>query len=154
MVAVDINDVVREVVLLIKYETDRRGVSVTTELATDLPPIVGDRVQLQQVLLNLIMNGLDAMTALTDRPRVLQIRSLKDRDSVMVQVEDSGAGWDPRHQNLIFDPFFTTKKDGIGMGLTISRSIVERHGGRLWAERRKPEGAILNFTLPMAGNPE
>src|SRR6185369_4342982 len=104
--------------------------------------------------LNLIMNSLDAMSAIADRPRQLHISSVRNPDCVLIQVRDSGHGWDPQHANSIFDPFFTTKKDGIGMGLTISRSIIESHGGRLWAERGTPSGANLNFTLPIAANAE
>jgi C4-dicarboxylate-specific signal transduction histidine kinase len=154
MVHLDINDVIREVLLLTVHETNRRRTTVATDLAADMPPVLGDRVQLQQVLLNLIMNSLDAMNGSTGSPRNLSIRSSIKPDCVLIQVEDSGHGWDPSHSNSIFDPFFTTKKDGIGMGLTISRSIVEAHGGRLWAERRIPHGANLNFTLPIAANTE
>jgi C4-dicarboxylate-specific signal transduction histidine kinase len=150
MVHLDINEVIREVLLLTTHETNRRRTDVTTELAGHLPPVLGDRVQLQQVLLNLIMNSLDAMNTTPDRHRQLRVRSCKGSDGVVVQVQDSGHGWDPKHSTSIFDPFFTTKKDGIGMGLTISRSIVETHGGRLWAEPNTPGGATMNFTLPIA----
>jgi len=152
MVQVDINEVIREVLLLTTHETHRRQAIVATELADDVPPILGDRVQLQQVLLNLIMDSLDAMNGTTDRPRRLTIKSSISADSVLVQVQDSGHGWDPKHSSAIFDPFFTTKKDGIGMGLTISRSIVESHGGRLWADPGTPVGANLNFTLPVVSD--
>jgi len=154
MVHLDINEIIREVLVLTAHETNRRQASVTTELASHLPPILGDRVQLQQVLLNLIMNSLDAMSAITDRARQLQISSSRNADGVLIQVKDSGQGWNSQHGSSIFDPFFTTKKDGIGMGLTISRSIIESHGGRLWAERGTPHGAILNFTVPIAANAE
>jgi C4-dicarboxylate-specific signal transduction histidine kinase len=95
------------------------------------------------------MNSLDAMTAVTDRRRELRIRSERNSHSIMIQVQDAGAGFDAGHAASIFDPFFTTKDHGIGMGLAISRSIVEAHGGRLWAEPRTPHGAILSFTLPI-----
>jgi C4-dicarboxylate-specific signal transduction histidine kinase len=95
------------------------------------------------------MNSLDAMTAVTDRRRELRIRSERNSHSVMIQVQDAGAGFDAQHAASIFDPFFTTKDHGIGMGLAISRSIVEAHGGRLWAETRTPHGATLSFTLPI-----
>ena len=150
----DINEVIREVLLLTAYETNRRRTEVTTELSSQLPPVLGDRVQLQQVLLNLIMNSLDAMSGLTDRERQLRIESSRDQDWLLIRVQDSGDGWDPQHTSSMFDPFFTTKKDGIGMGLTISRSIIEAHGGQLWAERRMPHGSILNFTLPIAAKAE
>src|SRR5262249_11412560 len=140
--------------LLTAYETNRRRIAVLADLGSHLPPILGDRVQLQQVMLNLIVNSLDAMSAITDRVRQLRIRSSRNADSMLIQVEDSGHGWDPQHTDSIFDPFFTTKKDGIGMGLTISRSIIEAHGGRLWAEPGNPHGAILSFTLPIAARAE
>src|SRR5262249_9966428 len=117
--------------------------------------VLGDRVQLQQVILNLIMNSLDAMNTITDRDRHLSISSSQgSADCVIVVIEDSGHGWDPQHSNSMFDPFFTTKKDGIGMGLTISRSIIEAHGGRLWAEQGSQKGASLRFTLPIAAKAE
>jgi PAS domain S-box-containing protein len=150
MVHLDINETIREVLLLTAYETNRRHVAVTADLGSHLPAVLGDRVQLQQVMINLIMNSLDAMSTITDRDHQLRINSSQASDSVMVVVEDSGHGWDPRHSNSMFDPFFTTKKDGIGMGLTISRSIIEAHGGRLWAEQGTPGGATLKFTLPIA----
>jgi PAS domain S-box-containing protein len=145
-----IRDVVREVLVLTSYETSRRGATVKTELTSSLPPVLGDRVQLQQVLLNLIINSLDSMNTVNDRPRELVIRSSREANNLALEVMDSGQGWDDQLLDRIFDPFFTTKKDGIGMGLTISRSIVEAHGGRLWAERREPYGAILKFALPIA----
>ena len=154
MVHLDINDVIREVLLLTSHETNRRQMTVSAELAGDVPSILGDRIQLQQVLLNLIMNSLDAMNGSSGRVGHLSIRSSANADGVLVQVEDTGQGWDPKHSSSIFDPFFTTKKDGIGMGLTISRSIVEAHGGRLWAERRAPHGATMNFTLPVVAKAE
>jgi len=141
------------VLLLTASEANRRQVAVKSEIAAPMPAILGDRVQLQQVILNLIMNSLDSMSITTDRPRELRIKSSNKSDCVLVQVEDSGNGLDAQHSNSIFDPFFTTKKDGIGMGLTISRSIVEAHGGRLWAEQRTPHGAILNFSVPISSRP-
>jgi PAS domain S-box-containing protein len=154
MVQMDINEVIREVLLLTAYETNRRNVVVITKLENDLPVILGDRVQLQQVMLNLIMNSLDAMSAIVDLTRELRIQSSRNPDCLLIQVEDSGHGWDPQDSNAIFEPFFTTKKDGIGMGLTISRSTIEAHGGRLWAERRTPHGASLNFCLPISTSTE
>jgi PAS domain S-box-containing protein len=150
MVTLDVNDVIREVVLLTRPETERRQTAVVMELADDLPHVLGDRVQLQQVLLNLVMNSLDAMSAIKDGLRELRIKTSESSECVLIQVLDSGPGLEPQHAQSIFDPFFTTKKDGIGMGLTISRSIVEAHGGRLWADRKRPHGAILNFTLPIS----
>jgi len=154
MFHLDINEVIREVLVLTRHEMNRRSTTVKTELTNQLPPVIGDRVQLQQVLLNLIMNSLDAMTEITDRPRELRIKSSRNPDHLSVQVQDSGHGWEAEHSTAVFDAFFTTKKDGIGMGLTISRSIIEAHGGRLWAERAGPHGAIVNFTLPIADKAE
>ncbi len=149
-VQLDVNEIIQEVLTLTSHEISRRGTTAVTELAKGLPPILGDRVQLQQVLLNLIMNALDAMSETTNSPRQLLIKSAGSVDSVLVQVHDSGDGWKPQHSSAIFDPFFTTKKDGIGMGLTISRSIIEMHGGRMWAEHASPGGATLSFSLPIA----
>jgi C4-dicarboxylate-specific signal transduction histidine kinase len=111
--------------------------------------VLGDRVQLQQVLLNLIMNGIEAMNVISDRPRVLMIRSDARESELEVMVKDSGRGLDPQHFPHIFDTFFTTKTSGMGMGLSISRSIIEAHGGRLWASPdRAAQGAAFHFSLP------
>jgi PAS domain S-box-containing protein len=154
MVPLDINDVISEVLMLTSYETSRRGATVVTEFAAGLPLILGDRIQLQQVFLNLIINSFDAMSGIAGRPRQVLVKSSRDSDSILVQVQDTGSGWEDRNSASMFEPFFTTKKDGIGMGLTISRTIIERHGGSLWAERGIPHGAILKFTLPIATTPE
>lgn len=154
MVHLDINEIIREVLLLTSHEINRHGASVTTELSHPLSPILGDRVRLQQVMLNLIMNSLDAMSNIVDHPRHLHLRSMMNGESIYVHVEDSGRGWEEQHTDSMFDPFFTTKKDGIGMGLTISRSIIEAHGGQLRAERRTPYGARMSFSLPTASRPE
>ncbi len=143
----DINEVIREVLQLLRNELTRNRVSLRTDLAPDLPPVFGDRVQLQQVALNLIMNGIDAMSMITDRPRHLLIKSAKNPDSVLIQVQDSGTGINPEQADRLFEPFFTTKPEGIGMGLSISRSIIESHGGRLWAVAAS-NGAHFEFTLP------
>jgi PAS domain S-box-containing protein len=150
----DINEIIREVVTLTNYEASSRGASVQTDLTNNLTPIVGDRIQLQQVLLNLIINSFDAMSETSDRPRQVFVKSFRESDCLVVEVHDSGEGWEEQHSASMFDPFFTTKKGGIGMGLTISRSIIETHGGRLWAERGTPHGAILKFTLPIPVKPE
>jgi C4-dicarboxylate-specific signal transduction histidine kinase len=128
------------------------GVAVHAELAADVPTVLADRVQLQQVLLNLIMNAIDAMIAIRDRPRKLLITSAEDAEGVMVQVQDSGQGLDPEHVHRIFDSFFTTKAEGTGMGLSISRSIIEAHGGHLRAIPGSPHGAVFEMGLPKAGN--
>ncbi len=146
-VELDINDVIQEVIVLLRNETARDRVQVQLDLAADLPHVLGDRVQLQQVLINLIMNGIEAMRTVTDRPRKLSIKSVRHADGVLVQVQDSGIGFDPDLVDRIFEAFFTTKAQGIGMGLSISRSIVESHGGRLWAE--SGPGALFQFILPV-----
>jgi PAS domain S-box-containing protein len=143
----DINEIIQDVTKLLRNELTLNRVALRTELDTALPRLLGDRVQLQQVLTNLIMNGIDAMRTLTGRPRELLIRSAKSPDGVLVQVQDSGTGLDPEQVSQVFEPFFTTKPEGIGMGLSISRSIVESHEGRLWAES-DPKGALFQFTLP------
>ena len=124
----------------------RNRISLLTDLTANLR-VLGDRVQLQQVLINLIMNSINAMRTLTDQPRKLLIKSAKHSDGVLIQVQDSGPGIDPGQIDRIFDPFFTTKAEGIGMGLSISRSIIESHGGRLWAVA-VPNGALFEFTVP------
>ena len=146
-VELDINDVIQEVAVLVRNEAARNHVQVRLDLTAGLPPVLGDRVLLQQVLINLAMNGIDAMRAVTDRPRNLEIKSAEHADGVLIRVQDSGIGLDPDLVTRIFEPFFTTKPQGIGIGLSISRSIVESHGGRLWAESG-PKGAIFQFTLP------
>jgi PAS domain S-box-containing protein len=146
---VDINQVIREVLAVTPGELDKHQVSVRTELLPGLAPVQGDRIQLQQVILNLIVNGIDAMTSVTDRPRVLLVRSQpQESGGVLVSVQDSGAGLDPKNIGHLFDPFFTTKPEGMGMGLPISRSIVETHGGRLWLTPNDGQGVTFQFTLP------
>jgi NO-binding membrane sensor protein with MHYT domain len=142
----DINEVIQEVAGLIRSELARNRISLLTDLTADLR-VLGDRVQLQQVLINLTMNSIDAMRTIGRGPRQLLIKSATDSDEVSVQVKDSGAGFDPQQAEHIFEPFFTTKPEGIGMGLSISRSIVESHGGRLWGESSSM-GALFQFTLP------
>ncbi len=151
MVPLDINDVIREVVDLLRSEFRRHGVRIETLLLPNLGSIIGDRVQLQQVLLNLIMNGIEAMADSTDRQRRLKIRSAKDESGrALVAVEDSGPGFDRAQQDRLFEAFFTTKPQGMGIGLSICRSIIDSHGGRLWASPNAPKGAVFQFTLPAA----
>jgi PAS domain S-box-containing protein len=146
---VDINEVIREMILLLRSETTRYSISVRTELAADLPEVMGDRVQLQQVLMNLIMNSVDAMKDIRGT-RELTIRSQRTEDEqLLASVNDTGVGLPPQQANQIFDAFFTTKRHGTGMGLRISRSIVESHGGRLWAADNSPRGARFYFTVPI-----
>ena len=147
---VDMDDVVREVLALARGELRRHDVVLHTELAADDRPAMGDRVQLQQVLLNLIMNGVEAMRDMTEHARELTVSStLAEPGSVLVAVADTGAGLDPAVAERMFQPFFTTKPDGLGMGLAICRSIVEAHGGRLWVSPRAPHGADVRFTVPL-----
>jgi two-component system sensor kinase FixL len=120
------------------------------KLAPGLPAVLGDPVQLQQVILNLIMNAIDAMSTITDRPRTLLIKSAKDAEGVLIQVQDSGKGLDPENSDRMFESFFTTKPEGIGIGLSISSSIVEAHGGSLSAKPGASYGATFEFTLPRA----
>ena len=145
----DINRVIYEVLALIPNELEKQHVSVEMELEAAPPPVLGDRVQLQQVLLNLIMNGVEAMNSVSDRPRVLMLQSHARASGLEVTVQDSGTGLDPRHVPHLFDSFFTTKTTGMGMGLSISRSIIEAHSGRLWASpNRAAQGAAFHFSLP------
>jgi PAS domain S-box-containing protein len=147
---VDVNDVVREMIVLLRSEATRYSISVLTELASDLPQVMGDRVQLQQVLMNLLLNGMDAMKDV-DTTRDLIINSQAGtNEQVMVSVSDTGVGLPPQQAEQIFNAFFTTKPYGTGMGLRISRSIIELHGGRLWAANNSPRGASFCFTLPAA----
>ena len=146
----DVNELIREVLALTHNQLLTSGVGVHTELASDIPTVFGDRVQVQQVMLNLVMNAIDAMTAISGRPRTLFIRSARDSEGVLVQVEDSGVGIDPEQLPRIFDSFYTTKPHGIGMGLSISRSIIEAHDGRLWASPVSARGAVFQFVLPSA----
>jgi PAS domain S-box-containing protein len=146
----DINNVVREVIALVQRELIGHQVSLQTELAPALPMTLGDRVQLQQVIINLVMNGIEAMQAVTDRPRELVIRSRQDETHhLLVSVTDCGVGISAENADRLFNAFFTTKSTGMGMGLSICRSIMEAHGGRLWATANLPQGATFQFTLPV-----
>jgi C4-dicarboxylate-specific signal transduction histidine kinase len=145
---VDINEVIREIIALLRNEADCHTISIRTDLDASLPKVMADSVQVQQVMMNLIMNSIDAMKDL-DQTRELSIRSQNAGDrELMISVSDNGVGL-PRYQpDQIFEAFFTTKPNGIGMGLRISRTIVESHGGRLWAADNSPRGASFYFTLP------
>ena len=145
---VDVNEVIREMTILLRGEATRHNISVRTELAADLPQVTGDRLQLQQVLMNLIMNSIDAMKDV-DGTRELIVKSERGEDEqVLVSVSDTGVGLPAQQADQIFKAFFTTKPHGTGMGLSISRSIVESHDGRLWAAENSPRGASFHFTLP------
>ncbi len=154
-VPLDVNDLVREVIALLRSELSRHMVSLRMELAPALPMIRGDRVQLQQVIINLVMNGSEAMQSIADRPRELTIRSRQDEtQQVLVSVTDCGVGISAEDADRLFDAFFTTKSSGMGMGLSICRSIVEAHEGRLWAATNMPHGATFQLTLPVNADPE
>jgi PAS domain S-box-containing protein len=148
--AVQINEAIGEVVALMRGEIAKQGVRVRTELASDVPVIEGDRVALQQLMLNLIMNAVEAMGAVDDGPREITIgTSRHDAGSVLVSVSDSGPGVAAADAERLFEPFYTSKAGGMGMGLSICQSIVEAHGGRLWASANVPRGAVFQFTLPV-----
>jgi len=152
---VDLNEVILEVLALAQNQARRKGVQVKRELADDLPPVLGDRVQLQQVILNLVVNGMEAIVNNKNGERELSISSAKDgSNNLIVAVRDSGPGLDPANLERVFDAFFTTKPDGMGMGLAISRTIIESHGGRLWATSNSPRGAVFQFTLPVVTDSE
>jgi signal transduction histidine kinase len=144
----DVNEVIREIIVLLRAELARYSVSVLPELAADLPQVMGDRVQLQQVMMNLINNSIDAMKDL-DGSRELAITSQRaENEQLMVSVSDTGVGLPVQQTDQIFDAFFTTKFHGTGMGLSISRSIVESHSGRLWAADNSTRGASFHIILP------
>ena len=143
-----LNGVIQEVIATTRPELRRHGITLRTKLEKHLPPVMGDRTQIQQLVLNLIMNAIEAMDSVDTRSRLLLIETLADVEGVSVCVDDSGLGLDEEVSKHIFEPFYTTKKDGMGIGLAISRAIVEAHGGRLWAERKRVPGAIFKFRLP------
>jgi signal transduction histidine kinase len=145
----DINDAIQEVLALTGRELQQRGVALRTDLSVEVRSVFGDRVQLQQVLLNLITNAVDAMSTVMDRARELTVSSaLTERGGSLVKIVDTGEGLDPTIAQRIFEPFFTTKSDGLGMGLSICRSIIESHGGELWVAPNVPHGTVFRFTVP------
>lgn len=145
---VDINETVEETISLATRELSQNNVSLETQLAENLPQILADRIQLQQVILNLIINACEALTAADDEFRKLSISTAREMDGVALTVRDTGVGIDPQQIETVFEAFHTTKPGGMGMGLAVSRSIIEGHGGRLWAEPNEPRGAIFKFTIP------
>jgi C4-dicarboxylate-specific signal transduction histidine kinase len=150
--SLDLNDTIREVIALTRSELRNGGTSLQTRLADGLPLILGDRIQLQQVMLNLIFNAVEAMSGSREGPRELQIKTEQDGPGgVLVAVQDSGPGLKPDSVDRLFDAFYTPKPDGMGMGLSICRSIIEAHGGRVWATANQPRGTVLQFTLPLRG---
>jgi len=154
MVPLNVNEVIAEVADLLQREVSDHAASLQLELASVSPTVMGDRVQLQQVIINLVVNGMEAMASITDRPRVLVIRSrLHEGDQMLVEVQDGGTGIDPAILDRLFSAFFTTKPHGMGMGLSICRSIVQTHDGRIWASRNAVgSGTTFQFTLPIASS--
>ena len=146
--AVDLNEAAHEVITLLRSELQRSQVILRVELGDDLPQVTGDRVQLQQVILNLLRNASDAMRAIDDRPRTLTIKTASEDGNVRLTVQDAGVGLDPQAVDRVFDAFYTTKNDGMGIGLSVSRSIIESHRGRLWAEPNDGPGATFSFSIP------
>jgi signal transduction histidine kinase len=143
----DVNELIREMIVLLRSEATRYSLSIRTELAEDLPRVMADRVQLQQVFMNLMLNGIDAMKETTGGGE-LTIKSEPDDGQLLISVSDTGVGLPPEQSDHIFRAFFTTKDNGTGMGLPITRSIIESHGGRLWVTDTSRRGATFQFTLP------
>jgi signal transduction histidine kinase len=149
--SVDLNEAARDVIALSLTELQRNQMILRSELADDLPLVAGDRVQLQQVILNLLRNGSDAMSEVADRPRQLIVRTERDQgDHVRLSVKDAGVGFGPQGLDKVFEPFYTTKNGGMGIGLAVSRSIIESHHGRLWATPNNGPGATFSFSIPCA----
>jgi C4-dicarboxylate-specific signal transduction histidine kinase len=149
--ALAVNGVILEVIELVSSQVTKAGVVLQTEMMTDLPTILADRVQLQQVILNLVMNGIDAMSSVTGRPKRLVIASNTAEDNgVLISIHDSGMGFGSEPPERFFEAFFTTKQKGLGLGLSISRTIVAAHGGHLWATPNPDHGATFQFSLPLA----
>ena len=147
-----LEDVIAEILVLADHELVKQGISIKTEFEPNLPNVSGDRVQLQQVLLNLVMNSTEAMSDVEGSNRIMTIRQQRDllagKPGVLLTIQDSGRGLDPEDVDRLFEAFYSTKPHGMGMGLRISRSIVEAHGGRLWATPNAGPGATFSFTLP------
>jgi signal transduction histidine kinase len=146
----DLSDAAREVIELYSNDLQRNGITVEDALADDLPHVMGDRIQLQQVIMNLLRNASDSMSAVEDRPRKLTVGTDRDDDSVRVTVRDTGVGLDPENVKQVFNPFFTTKDGGMGIGLSVSRSIVDSHHGRIWAAPNDDLGSTFAFSIPCA----
>ena len=145
----NINDAIMEVLALLQTEIHRNGILPDAELSNDLSLVWGDRIQLQQVILNLIMNAIEAMSGISQTQRRLLVSSVNDGpNGVLVSVRDSGPGFDETAPDRLFEAFYTTKENGMGIGLAVSRTIIQAHGGRLWAMPNAPRGAIFQFTLP------
>jgi C4-dicarboxylate-specific signal transduction histidine kinase len=150
-ILLDVNELIREVLMLVRGEIELQHVSIQAELFDGLPQIPANQVQLRQVIVNLITNAVDAMSAVVDRPKVLGVRTgVYESKNLLIKVEDSGVGIDPQNIDRIFEPFFTTKSNGMGMGLSICQSIIENHGGRLSVSVGRPYGSIFQVFLPVA----
>jgi C4-dicarboxylate-specific signal transduction histidine kinase len=146
----DINEIAQETVALAQYEIQKNKIFLETRFSNELPTVEGDKIQLQQVLLNLLMNGIEAIKAATGGEAQLSVETRPcEEDNILVAVKDSGIGFEAGNLERIFESFYTTKKEGMGMGLSISRSIIEAHGGRLWAAANETKGATFQFTLPI-----
>jgi C4-dicarboxylate-specific signal transduction histidine kinase len=145
---VDLNEATEEVISLSLSELQRNRVVLVLELADDLPSITGDRIQLQQVILNLLRNASDAMSTVDDRPKQLLIRTEREEDNIRLTVQDVGVGFDPQASDRLFEPYYSTKDDGMGIGLSVSRSIIESHGGKIWAAPNDGPGATFLFSIP------
>jgi signal transduction histidine kinase len=147
--AVDLVEATHEIIELLRSEIRNKWIVLRLEIADDLPPVVGDRVQLQQVVLNLLLNAVEAMAGVDNRPRQMLVRIERgDGDRVQFAVTDSGVGFDSKHADKLFDPSFTTKREGMGIGLCVSRRIIESHGGQLWASSNAGQGATVTFSIP------
>jgi C4-dicarboxylate-specific signal transduction histidine kinase len=151
----DVNETIQEAIALARSEIQRHGVALATHLAEHIPLVLADRIQLQQVLLNLLMNAIEAMRGVSAGPRVLAVSSAcRAATEVVIAVRDSGPGFEPQHLDRVVDAFYTTKAHGLGLGLAISRRIIEAHGGQLWATANTPHGAVVQFTVPIGGEGE
>jgi C4-dicarboxylate-specific signal transduction histidine kinase len=154
MARVDVNEVIEDAIALVRHQALSHRAVLRLDLANGLPEVLGDRIQLQQVIINLVMNGVEAMTLVSDRPRAVVIQSQpREQDHVLVAVRDAGVGLEPGIADRLFSPFYTTKPGGMGMGLSICRSIVEAHGGRVWATINSGPGATIQFTVPQYHGP-
>ena len=147
----NLNDAIEEVLVLTRGEVQQHGIVLHNAVSAGVPPVLGDKIQLQQVLLNLVLNGIQAMAAISGKRELAISIARAAPDAVQVTVTDAGPGLDPDITQRIFDPFFTTKPEGLGMGLSISRSIIEAHGGHLWTTPHAPHGTEFHFTIPVAG---
>jgi signal transduction histidine kinase len=149
--AFDLNEALREAIVMVRSAIAKNRITVETDLMEGLIPVEGDRVQLQQVVVNLVLNAVEAMGSVEGGARELLVSTEQtEANGVLVAVRDSGPGIEPKHLERVFETFYTTKTSGLGMGLSICRSIIEAHGGRLWAEANEPRGAVFQFTLPGA----